>query len=48
MDEAAETPEDGEDLKEVPIPEDEEADDGTPKRKVVTTDDAPEFDPSDL
>ena len=35
----------GEDLKEVPIPG---MDENAPKRKVVTTDDAPDFDPSGL
>ncbi len=35
-------------LTEKPIPADPEAEEGAPKKKVVTSDDAPDFDPSDL
>lgn len=35
-------------LTEKPIPSDPEVEEGAPKKKVVTSEDAPDFDPSDL
>lgn len=49
VDDASETSEEeGVGLTEKPIPSDVDAEEGAPKKKVVTSDDAPDFDPSDL
>lgn len=47
-DDASDTEEQDTGLTEKPIPSDPEAEEDEPKKKVVTSDDAPDFDPSDL